>query len=105
MKRYLQLATELESLILNGTLEPDVRLPSVRQASRSNRVSPSTVFQAYYTLERRALIVAKPRSGYFVASQPAPTKSLANVSTCSMDDSLTIRFMQSSGTFPKGQWW
>ncbi|MFM0320639.1 hypothetical protein PQR36_37655 [Paraburkholderia nemoris] len=43
MKRYLQLAAEFESLILNGTLKPDVRLPSVRQASCSYRVSPSTV--------------------------------------------------------------
>ncbi|MFM0705830.1 GntR family transcriptional regulator, partial [Paraburkholderia sediminicola] len=49
MKRYLQLAAEFENLISSGTLEPGVRLPSVRQASGSYRVSPSTVFQAYYT--------------------------------------------------------
>ncbi|MFM0258079.1 aminotransferase-like domain-containing protein [Paraburkholderia sediminicola] len=98
MKRYLQLATEFENLIANGTLEPGVRLPSVRQASSSYRVSPSTVFQAYYTLERRGLIVARPRSGYFVASRPALTKSLTIVSKRSIDeadgDSLVIRFMQ-----------
>ncbi|AJZ61321.1 aminotransferase class I and II family protein [Paraburkholderia fungorum] len=98
MKRYLQLAVEFESLILNGTLEPGARLPSVRQASSAYRVSSSTVFHAYYTLERRALIVARPRSGYFVASRPAPTKSLAIASKRSIDeadgDSVTIRFMK-----------
>ncbi|WP_420488450.1 GntR family transcriptional regulator [Paraburkholderia phytofirmans] len=46
-----------------------MRLPSVRQASSSYRVSPSTVFQAYYTLERRGLIVARPRSGYLSSSR------------------------------------
>jgi DNA-binding transcriptional MocR family regulator len=46
MKRYLQVAAQFESLIANGTLEPGVRLPSVRQASSSYRVSHSTVFQA-----------------------------------------------------------
>ncbi|OJY24114.1 MULTISPECIES: PLP-dependent aminotransferase family protein [unclassified Pandoraea] len=98
MKRYLQLAAEFESLMLNGTLEPGVRLPSVRRASSSYRVSPSTVFHAYYTLERRGLIVARPRSGYFVASGPASTKALTLVSKHSVEDaggdSLTIRFMR-----------
>jgi DNA-binding transcriptional MocR family regulator len=98
MKRYLQLAAEFENLILNSTLEPGVRLPSVRQASRSYRVSPSTVFHAYYTLERRGLIVARPRSGYFVASRPALAKSRAIVPKRSMNeadgDSLIIRFMK-----------
>ncbi|WP_345817405.1 PLP-dependent aminotransferase family protein (plasmid) [Paraburkholderia sp. PREW-6R] len=98
MKRYLQLAAEFESLILDGTLEPGVRLPSVRQASCSYRVSPSTVFHAYYTLERRALIVARPRSGYFVASRPSLTSTLAIIPDRRTDetnsDSLTIRFMK-----------
>lgn len=42
------------------------RLPSVRQASISRGVSPSTVFQAYYLLEARGLIRARERSGYYV---------------------------------------
>jgi len=41
-------------------------VPSVRYASQTHGVSPSTVFQAYYLLERRGLIRARPRSGYFV---------------------------------------
>ncbi|EJT85510.1 transcriptional regulator [Pseudomonas putida S11] len=47
-------------------LGPGQRVPSVRYASQTHGVSPSTVFQAYYLLERRGLIRARPRSGYFV---------------------------------------
>ena len=57
--------------IANGTLPPGARLPSVRQTSASRGVSPSTVFQAYYLLEGRGLIQARPRSGYFVAAGAA----------------------------------
>src|SRR5690606_11415191 len=42
------------------------KVPSVRHASRTYGVSPSTVFQAYYLLEDRGLIQARARSGYFV---------------------------------------
>lgn len=38
---------------------------------RSRGVSPSTVFQAYYLLEARGLIEARPRSGYFVSRATA----------------------------------
>ncbi|GAA0622840.1 GntR family transcriptional regulator MpaR [Halomonas beimenensis] len=69
MKRYERLAEEVASLIRRGLLAPGERLPSVRQASRSRGVSPSTVFQAYYLLEARGLILARPRSGYFVRDQ------------------------------------
>ncbi|MBS7660900.1 PLP-dependent aminotransferase family protein [Pseudomonas lalucatii] len=66
MKRYERLADQIAALIRSGVLAPGARVPSVRHASRSHGVSPSTVFQAYYLLEDRGLIQARPRSGYFV---------------------------------------
>jgi DNA-binding transcriptional MocR family regulator len=39
----------------------------VRQAGISRKISPSTVFGAYYLLEARGLIHARPRSGYYVS--------------------------------------
>jgi DNA-binding transcriptional MocR family regulator len=68
MKRYEQYAEELAALIRSGTLRPGDRLPSVRQASRTRKISPATVFEAYYLLEARGLIHARARSGYFVSS-------------------------------------
>ncbi|MGA0610500.1 PLP-dependent aminotransferase family protein [Caldimonas sp. KR1-144] len=81
MKRYEQLADEIAALIRGGALRAGERLPSVRQTSVSRQVSPSTVFEAYYLLEARGLVRARPRSGYYVvparpaAAPPEPQAS------------------------------
>ncbi len=69
MKRYEKVADEIAELIRSSVLIPGERIPSVRHASRTFGVSPSTVFQAYYLLEDRGLIQARARSGYFVREQ------------------------------------
>ncbi len=69
MSRYQDLAEQTEKLIADGVLRPGDRLPSVRQACRSHDVSPVTVTQAYYLLESRGLIEARPKSGYFVRAR------------------------------------
>lgn len=69
MKRYERFAEEISELIRSGVLAPGERVPSVRQASRHYAISPSTVFQAYYLMEKQGLIVSRPRSGYFVREQ------------------------------------
>ncbi len=66
MKRYEKFADQIAELIRTGVLAPGEKVPSVRHASRTYGVSPSTVFQAYYLLEDRGLIQARARSGYFV---------------------------------------
>ena len=67
MKRYETLAAEITNSIQTGVLRPGDRLLSVRLASTSRGVSPSTVFQAYYLLEAQGLVRARDRSGYYVA--------------------------------------
>ena len=69
MKRYERFADEIAELIRTGVLAAGEKLPSVRHASRTYGVSPSTVFQAYYLLEDRGLIQARARSGYYVREQ------------------------------------
>lgn len=66
IKRYEAFADRVAEQIRRGILAPGERVPSVRQASRSQGVSASTVFRAYYLLEDRGLIEARARSGYFV---------------------------------------
>jgi len=66
MKRYERYADEIAELIRTQVLRPGDRLPSVRQATASRQISPSTVFEAYDLLEARGLIHARPRSGYYV---------------------------------------
>lgn len=76
--RYQRYAEELDALIRSGELRAGARLPSVREASRQRRISPSTVFEAYYLLQARGLIESRPRSGFFVradASLHAPPRA------------------------------
>src|SRR5690349_10614219 len=72
MKRYEALAADVAASIRSGALKPGDRLPSVREASRSRNVSPSTVFEAYYRLEAQGLIRSRARSGYYVAPRIRP---------------------------------
>ena len=72
MKKYEVLAEHIEASIAAGTLQPGERLPSVRETIAARGVSPSTVFEAYYLLEARGLVEARPRSGYFVKAPAAP---------------------------------
>lgn len=67
MKRYEILADDISAAIANGVYAAGARLPSVRQTGLARRVSTSTVFKAYYLLEARGLVVAREKSGYFVA--------------------------------------
>ena len=69
MKRYERHADAIAQLIHSGALRPGDRVPSVREASRTRGISPSTVFEAYYLLEAQGLIHARPRSGYYVSAR------------------------------------
>ncbi|MGE8658479.1 MAG: PLP-dependent aminotransferase family protein [Achromobacter sp.] len=69
MSLYEKLANEIAKSIRDGVLRVGDKLPSVREACASRAVSPSTVFQAYYLLEARGLIRARPRSGYYVTAR------------------------------------
>ena len=73
MKRYEQLVELLATDIRNGRLAPGTRLPSIRTITTQHGLSASTAFKAYYRLEEKGLVRARPRSGYYVigpASQP-----------------------------------
>jgi DNA-binding transcriptional MocR family regulator len=69
LKRYEALAADMAASIRSGALKPGDRLPSVREASKTRKVSPATVFEAYYRLEAEGLVEARPRSGYYVRAR------------------------------------
>lgn len=73
MKRYEKFAADIAEMIRNGVLPAGGKVPSVRVASRTYAVSPSTVFKAYYLLEDKGLIQARARSGYYVREHAAKT--------------------------------
>ena len=74
MTRYESLADELAGLVESGVLRPGDRLPSTRSVAASRRLSVATVTQAYYLLEDRGLVSARPRNA---RPQDSPVQSLA----------------------------
>ena len=77
---YHQLADQIHQLIRAGTLRAGDRVPSVRRLSTQQRVSVSTVLQAYQRLEDFGVIEARPQSGYYVrrlsatVQEPEPSR-------------------------------
>lgn len=63
---YMRLARDLEQQIEKGAFQLGDPVPSVRVLSRQRRVSVSTVLQAYFWLENRGRIEARPKSGFYV---------------------------------------
>src|SRR4026208_2447520 len=63
---YLQVATGIEKMIADDILKIGDKLPSVRMLSEEYGISMGTAFQAYYHLEGKGLIEARPKSGYYV---------------------------------------
>ncbi|EKX56119.1 PLP-dependent aminotransferase family protein [Cereibacter sphaeroides] len=63
-----QIAAQISRMIFEGRIAPGLKLPSCRLMARSVGVSLNTVIAAYQTLQDEQLIVARPRSGFFVRS-------------------------------------
>ncbi|MBP1752861.1 MAG: helix-turn-helix transcriptional regulator with aminotransferase domain, GntR family, partial [Geobacteraceae bacterium] len=66
---YEKIAGRIERHIKKGTYRSGERIPSVRSLSLQMKVSISTVLKAYFSLENRGFIEARPQSGYYVRHQ------------------------------------
>jgi DNA-binding transcriptional MocR family regulator len=80
--RYAELADTLEAQVQNGTFRAGDRLPSIRQLNSETGLSISTVYQAFIELEKRGVVIAREKSGYYVKPMldnilPAPQTSAA----------------------------
>jgi DNA-binding transcriptional MocR family regulator len=77
MNRYEVLANAMAAEIRSGRVAVGSRMPSLRQIIVQHGVSQSTVFRAYYLLEKWGLIRAQERSGYYVAPGASVTAKRA----------------------------
>ncbi|MEO5979528.1 MAG: PLP-dependent aminotransferase family protein [Chryseolinea sp.] len=68
--KYVEVADRIEALIEKEVLKVGDKLLSVRALSKEQGISLSTAFQAYYALESKGLIEARPQSGYYVKYSP-----------------------------------
>ena len=86
---YRQLRNQVRRAVARGKLQPDDRLPSVRELSRALVVNPNTVARVYTELEREGLIHTRPGLGVFVARPKAElTKRVRRERLVEIVDSL-----------------
>lgn len=64
---YEQIRNGLKELIINGIMEKDEKLPSVRELSVQLTVNPNTVQKAYKELENRGYIYSITGKGNYVS--------------------------------------
>lgn len=74
---YLQIAEVICDRILSGELQPEARIPSVREYGAEIGVNPNTVMRTYEKLTADGIIFNKRGIGYFVA--PDATGIIRNV--------------------------
>jgi DNA-binding transcriptional MocR family regulator len=91
--RYRAIAGRLKHSLATGALRPGDRVVSARQLARRESVSVPTAVAALRVLELEGLIVARPRSGYFVcgARPAAPARSTPPERPQPVDLSALIR--------------
>ncbi len=101
--RYEQLAEFIIGMIDNGTLAPGGRVPSVRALSEQHGISISTALQAYRILEDRGVLVARPKSGFYVAATrrasfalPSTSRRRTKASTVSISGAVAALLEHSS---------
>jgi DNA-binding transcriptional MocR family regulator len=84
--KYNEVAERIETMISKKVLKVGDRLLSVRALSKEQGISLSTAFQAYYLLESKGLIEARPQSGYYVKFSPDHSRDLPRV--CETTDEI-----------------
>ena len=58
--------------IAGRSLAPGAKLPSIRKLASTLSVAPSTVVEAYERLAAEGVVLPRPGSGFYAASQAAP---------------------------------
>lgn len=69
---YEQIVDSVKENILKGILQPQDKLPSVRNLSSQLLINPNTVSKAYSELERQKVIVTIKGRGTYVSKEYNP---------------------------------
>lgn len=64
---YLQICDAICEQILSGELQPDARIPSVREYGADIGVNPNTVMRSYEKLTGEGIIYNRRGIGYFIS--------------------------------------
>lgn len=74
---YKRIAESIRQDILNGILQPNDRLPSIRELTNKWRCTPGTVQRAYQELAQQGLIISQAGKGTHVSRQIDQAQILA----------------------------
>ncbi len=90
---YLQLMILLKEQISTGQLQPNEKLPSVREIASTYKVNPNTVQRSYQELEREGIVYTQRGVGSFVTEDPELVVEMRK----SMAEELVSTFIEDMG--------
>ena len=64
---YEQIKQQIKAQILDGTIQEDEQMPSIRHLARDLKISVITTTRAYNDLADEGLLISTAGKGYFVA--------------------------------------
>ena len=65
---YKQITDQVKDAIASGTLQPETKLPSIRELTRELKISEITIKRAYSDLENQGFIITRSGLGSYVAN-------------------------------------
>ena len=91
---YEQVKFGLRRLILSGVLQPNDKMPSVRELSAMLAINPNTVQRAYRDLEAEGYIYSVAGRGSFVAADKQVDQGRIDALLRQLDEAVTeLTFM------------
>lgn len=64
---YKQITDQIKDAIATGTMEPETKLPSIREMSKELKISMITIKRAYADLENEGYILTRSGMGSYIA--------------------------------------
>jgi len=64
---YKQISDQVKDAIASGGLQPEAKLPSIREMARELKISEITIKRAYSDLENEGFIITRSGLGSYVA--------------------------------------
>lgn len=92
---YEQVKNGLRRLIMTEVLQPNDKMPSVRELSAQLAINPNTVQRAYRELEAEGYIYSVPGKGSFVSTDCTAAKARIDTLLKQLDD--TVAELRSMG--------
>jgi GntR family transcriptional regulator len=68
---YLQIVQQVKQALQVGILQPDDKLPTVKEVVAQIAINPNTVAKAYRELESLGIVEGRTGSGTFIKERPA----------------------------------